>query len=58
MQNKKLNDHMLASNKSISHKFAETRAILARLRKNSGYVDSSSSSEDFDQVLDGLAKFP
>lgn len=48
MQNKKLNDHMLASNKSISHKFAETRAILARLRKNSGYIDSSSSSDDFD----------
>ena len=50
---------MLASNKSISHKFAETREILSSLRKNINYVESSSTSDDeFDRELDKIDKIP
>ena len=59
IQNRKLNEQMLASNKSISHKFAETREILSSLRKNINYVESSSSSEDqLDRDLDRIEKIP
>lgn len=53
MQNRKLNEQMLANNKAISKKISDTKQILNRLRKNVIHADSSSSTDgEFDKLLD------